>query len=288
METLSVPGDVAATWMSSWDAQQEGRIPDRELRFTVICDIVELALAEVDQPVIVDLGCGPGSLAGRLKERLPAARIIGIDTDPLLISLARSHYGDDITWVDADLATGAWRDHVPGVIHGAVSTTALHWLSKPALASLYGELGQRMAPGGILANGDHLGVGDARLHAIARELRVRRAIRTGTTNRIGWLRWWDEVLSEPAFADVAAVRASQPESAATGDGHDHGYGDNYDAGHGRGNGQGHGHGHGHHQHVHHGDRISVTAHSELLLDAGFTAVSPLWQFGDDHVLVAVK
>jgi len=276
METLSVPDDVAATWMNSWDAQQEGRIPDRELRFTVICDIVELALAEVDEPVIVDLGCGPGSLAGRLHQRLPAARIIGIDTDPLLLSLARSHYGDAIGWVDASLATDAWHDRVPDVIHAAVSTTALHWLSKPALARLYGELGKRIVPGGILANGDHLGVGDTRLHAIARELRVRRAIRTGTTSRIGWMRWWDQVLSEPAFAEVAAVRASQPESAATGDGHDHGHGDNYDAGP------------GHHQHVHHGDRISVAAHSELLLEAGFTAVSPLWQFGDDHVLVAVK
>lgn len=278
MKTLTVPGDVAATWTSSWDAQQEGRIPDRELRFTVLCDILELGLADVDEPVIVDLGCGPGSLAGRIKQRLPKARIIGIDTDPLLLSLARSHYGDSITWADADLATDAWQSHVPDTIHGAVSTTALHWLSQPALATLYNGLGARMAPGGILANGDHLGVGDVRLHAIARELRVRRAVRVGTTDRIGWQRWWDQVLSEPAFAEVVAVRAGQPESAATGDGHDHGNGDNYDSGHG----------HGHHQHVHHGDRISVAAHSELLLTAGFSAVAPMWQFGDDHVLVAVK
>lgn len=278
MEALTVPGDIAATWASSWDAQQEGRIPDRELRFTVICDIVELGLAEVAEPVIVDLGCGPGSLAGRIRERVPRARIIGIDTDPLLLSLARSRYGDDITWADADLATDAWRQYLPDTIHGVVSTTALHWLSKPALAALYAGLGERMAPGGILANGDHFGVGDPRLHAIARELRVRRAVRVGTTDRIGWLRWWDEVLSEPAFAEVAAVRASRPESAATGDGHDHGHGDNYDAGNG----------HGQHRHVHHGDRLSVGAHAELLQAAGFSAVAPLWQFGDDHVLVAVK
>lgn len=278
MEALTVPGDVAAAWMSSWDAQQEGRIPDRELRFTVLCDILEMGLSEVDEPVIVDLGCGPGSLAGRLRERLPKARIIGIDTDPLLLSLARSHYGDGITWADADLTTDAWRRHLPDTIHGAVSTTALHWLSKSALAALYSGLGERMAPGGILANGDHLGVGDTRLHTIARELRVRRAARVGTTDRIGWQRWWDEVLDEPAFADVVAVRAASPEAAATGDGHDHGHGDNYDAGHT----------HGHHQHIHHGDRISVAEHGELLMKAGFTAVAPLWQFGDDHVLVAVK
>ncbi len=278
MEALTVPGSVAATWMSSWDAQQEGRIPDRELRFTVLCDIMEVGLADVAEPVIVDLGCGPGSLAGRLQERLPKARIIGIDTDPLLLGLARSHYGDGITWADADLATDAWRGHVPDTIHGAVSTTALHWLSKPALSSLYHGLGGRMAPGGILANGDHLGIGDTRLHAIGRELRVRRAIQVGTTDRVGWSRWWDQVLSDPALAEVAAVRAAQPEAAAKGDGHDHGAGDNYDAGNG----------HGQHRHHHHGDRISVAEHSELLQAAGFSAVAPLWQFGDDHVLVAIK
>jgi SAM-dependent methyltransferase len=282
MEALTVPDDVAAAWTSSWDRQQEGRIPDRELRFTVLCDILELGLAGVDEPVIVDLGCGPGSLAGRIRERLPKARIIGIDTDPLLLSLALSHYGDDITWAAADLSTDAWRQHVPDTIHGAVSTTALHWLSKPALAALYNGLGERTATGGILANGDHLGVGDIRLHTIARELRVRRAVRVGTTDRIGWQRWWDQVLAEPAFAEVAAVRAAAPESAATGDGHDHGAGDNYDMGHD------HGHGHGQHRHVHHGDRISVAEHTELLLVAGYDAVAPLWQFGDDHVLVAVK
>lgn len=288
MEALTVPGDVAAAWTNSWDQQQEGRIPDRELRFTVLCDILELGLAGVEEPVIVDLGCGPGSLAGRIRQRLPKARIIGIDTDPLLLSLARSHYGDDIAWASADLATDAWMAHVPDTIHAAVSTTALHWLSKPAMAALYTGLGARMQPGGILANGDHLGVGDIRLHTIARELRVRRAIRVGTTDRIGWQRWWDQVLAEPAFAEVAAVRAGNPESAATGDGHDHGYGDNYDMGHhGHHDHHGHGNGNGQHRHVHHGDRMTVAEHTELLLLAGFAAVAPLWQFGDDHVLVAV-
>jgi SAM-dependent methyltransferase len=287
MDLLTVPSDVATEWTRSWDAQQEGRIPDRELRFTVLCDILEIGLAEVEQPVIVDLGCGPGSLAGRLQERLPRAKIIGIDTDPLLLSLARSHYGDGIGWVDADLSGDAWRRHVPDTIHGAVSTTALHWLAKPALGDLYRGLGERMATGGILANGDHLGVGDVRLHGIARELRVRRAIRAGTSDRVGWSRWWDDVLSEPAFADIAAARAARPEAAATGDGHDHGHGDGYRIGHDHG-GHSQGHGGGAHQHIHHGDRISVQEHAELLTAAGFTAVAPLWQYGDDHVLVAVK
>jgi trans-aconitate methyltransferase len=35
---------------------------------------------------VLDLGCGPGSLAGRLAARLPTAEIIGLDQDPVLLA----------------------------------------------------------------------------------------------------------------------------------------------------------------------------------------------------------
>jgi trans-aconitate methyltransferase len=35
---------------------------------------------------VLDLGCGPGSLAARLLERLPAASVVAIDSYPLLLA----------------------------------------------------------------------------------------------------------------------------------------------------------------------------------------------------------
>jgi len=88
MVAAPVSPRTAGVWLRRWDAQQE--------RFAVLCDVVEHVLAEESERVIVDLGRGPGSLAARLRDRLPGARIIGIDTDPLLLGLARAHYGDRV------------------------------------------------------------------------------------------------------------------------------------------------------------------------------------------------
>ena len=34
--------------------------------------------------------------------------------------------------------------------------------------------------------------------------------------------------------------------------------------------------------------LTLTRHTELLRQAGFRHLTPVWQFGDSHVLVAVK
>src|SRR6266702_4672170 len=97
MTTLDT--ELATTWIRRWDAQQEFYVTDREERFAVIGDIVANTITT---GTVLDLGCGPGSLAGRLAERLPGARIIGVDADPLLLAMARGRYGA-IEFVDADL-----------------------------------------------------------------------------------------------------------------------------------------------------------------------------------------
>ncbi|MGH3481494.1 MAG: class I SAM-dependent methyltransferase, partial [Nocardioidaceae bacterium] len=85
--------NTARQWLDRWDRQQEVYIADREERFAVIGDVVEAASDRPD-PLIVDLGCGPGSLAARLTDRMPEARVVGIDSDPLLLEMARAGYGD--------------------------------------------------------------------------------------------------------------------------------------------------------------------------------------------------
>ncbi|GAA5109449.1 class I SAM-dependent methyltransferase [Haloechinothrix salitolerans] len=261
----TVPSDVAATWLRRWDTQQERYIADREERFAVICDIVDTVLADEAEPVVVDLGCGPGSLAARLHERRPAARIIGVDSDPLLLALARSHYGDVADWVDADLAGTTWHDHLPPTIHAAVSTTALHWLAPEQLAKLYRTLGSLITPGGVFVNGDHLGLSDQRMHTLARTLRDRRANRVGVQDNEEWRAWWNTILADQHFADVARDRARRfvPERGTTSEVSDD-------------------------SHSHGNNGVTLDEHIDLLRNAGFSSVSPLWQIGDDHVLTAVR
>src|SRR5260370_18525128 len=80
---------AAQDWIERWDRQQECYLPDREDRFTALIDAVEEGAGRPD-PLVLDLGCGPGSLAVRLLGRLPAATVIAVDDDPVLLALGRA------------------------------------------------------------------------------------------------------------------------------------------------------------------------------------------------------
>ncbi|MDT8914951.1 hypothetical protein [Amycolatopsis sp. PS_44_ISF1] len=125
-----------------------------------------------------------------MRQRLPSATVIGIDSDPLLPGLARACYGSAAQWVEADL-------------------------------------------GGPSATDE-------------------------------WRQWWDAIVADPHFTQLAQARAdriaeresaaAQAESPA--------------------------------EPSHHGNGLTVGEHIELLKSAGFAAVAPLWQVGDDHLLAA--
>ena len=74
MPTTEMTRAQARHWLDRWDRQQEGYIPDREERFAVIVDVVAAASDRPD-PLVVDLGAGPGSLSVRLLDRLPRATV---------------------------------------------------------------------------------------------------------------------------------------------------------------------------------------------------------------------
>lgn len=241
----------AGVWVRRWDAQQELYIADREERFAVIGDVVEHTLAG-RQGTVLDLGCGPGSLSGRLAARLPGSRIVGLDGDPLLLALARAHYGDTVDFVDADLCADTWPALVPDVLDAAVSTTALHWLSPERLAEVYRVLGGKIRPGGVFVDGDHRGLDDTTLDAMARHIREARATRAGVTDHEDWTTWWDAAGNDPALADLFGQRERRAIA-------------------------------------HHPDtRLPIGRQMDMLRAAGFRRVGQVWQSGDDFVLVAVR
>ena len=68
---------AALEWIAKGDEQQEEHLPDREDRFTALIDAVEAGVSRPD-PLVLDLGCGPGSLSVRLLDRIPAARVVAV------------------------------------------------------------------------------------------------------------------------------------------------------------------------------------------------------------------
>ncbi|TDD32570.1 methyltransferase domain-containing protein [Nonomuraea terrae] len=246
--------DAATKWMARWDRQQEGYLPDREERFTVMIDAVE-ALGRPD-PVVVDLGCGPGSLSARLLERLPEATVIGVDADPLLLGLGRAAY-PHVRFVSADLRTSGWT-RLLGLerpVDAAVSTTALHWVSEQDLKSMYAELAAVLRPGGLLLNGDHMETDDATpvLARLERSVHDRQSERVfGANPPEDWRAWWDAIKADPAFAELDQERTTA--------GADH-----------RGS-----------------ESSLLSQHVSALREAGFTEIGTLWQRGHNRLLCAVR
>ncbi|MFC7387445.1 class I SAM-dependent methyltransferase [Sphaerisporangium rhizosphaerae] len=255
-----VPRERARDWILRWDRQQEGYMPDREARFAALIDAVEAGAGRPD-PLVLDLGCGPGSLAARLLDRLPEATVVALDADPLLLALARAaHEGrPGLRFADVDLRTPGWASSLglDRPVDAAVSTTALHWLAEPELRVMYPELASVMKPGGVFLNGDHMEVIDiapalAKLERAVHERAMRR--RFGAGRPEDWRQWWDAVAADPDLAALADERARKVAGAAH-----------------RGS-----------------ESLELSAHVTALRDAGFAEVGTLWQNGNDRLLCAIR
>jgi SAM-dependent methyltransferase len=253
--------DTAREWIRRWDLQQEQGLPDREDRFNALIDAAEEGTGRKD-PLIIDLGCGPGSLSARLLDRLPEATIVAVDADPVMLALARAAHGDrpGLRFVPADLRHPGWgaKLGLDRPADTAVSTTALHWLSPEALAALYDELAPLLRSGGLLLNGDHLRVDESVSPVLAR---LGEALLTREDQRRfpnghaeSWTGWWDAIAAEPALAAELAEREAWRDHAD-----------------------------------HHGwaSRLLAT-HLEALHNAGFTEAGTLWQRGENRLLCAVR
>ena len=248
---------AARSWLDRWDRQQEFYMVDREERFTVIADVIASVVDRPD-PLIVDLGCGPGSTSVRMLDRLPGAEVVGLDADPFLLGLARAAYDDrpGLRFVDHDLRTPGWVEALTleRPVDAVVSTTALHWLVRDELAAVYVECGRLVRPGGLLVDGDHFFDGPAApgLTRLNEQVREARARRVGLDRPEEWTGWWEAARQAPELRDLTADQAPRPLDHSV------------------------------------PEPPTLAEHVELLHAAGFGEVGTVWQHGDDRVLVALR
>ncbi|MEU6018714.1 class I SAM-dependent methyltransferase [Streptomyces sp. NPDC047515] len=248
---------AAGMWVERWERQQRRYALDREERFAVIADATEHLCADRDRPLLLDLGCGPGSLSARLARRLPDAEIVAVDMDPVLLELGRTHHADAARYVDAVIGEDGWTDalQLERSVDVAVTTTALHYLPADVLLRTYRALATLLRPGGALVNGDHFPPDGAPCSDLTAHVGLRRAERTvahGPEDE-DWGAWWLAAAADPELADLFQQRAKRYPSSSDGNQH-----------------------------------LSVERHTQLLRGTGFAHVTTVWQVGDSCVLVAQK
>jgi trans-aconitate methyltransferase len=134
----------------------------------VVADMLDLprrltvgivADARIDVSHVVDLGAGPGPYLELFLEHFPSARGTWVDSSLPMQELARerlARFGDQVDYVIADLERPSEIRFDPADV--VVSSRALHHFPAETLRALYGRLFDRIAPGGLFANLDHVGM----------------------------------------------------------------------------------------------------------------------------------
>ena len=157
MEQLNVKLDWLH-WYERWEAMMNSYAPHRYHRFGLMLDVADFR--DEDEARIVDLGCGPGSLAFRASERFPNAQVTAVEFDPVLLAIGRGVAANRVRFLQADLRDGGWWNEFEGGLDLVVSATALHWLNAEHHAELYRRIYSALKPGGRFANADHMAADD--------------------------------------------------------------------------------------------------------------------------------
>ncbi|MFI9815649.1 class I SAM-dependent methyltransferase [Saccharothrix variisporea] len=115
--------------------------------------LTALHVAPRPDDLVVDIGCGTGTLARLLHRLEPRARVVGLDPDPEVLALARRK-APDVEWREglgdrvADLLG-------EGVVDTVVSSLVLHQCPLPVKRSVLAAASRALRPGGKLVVTDY-------------------------------------------------------------------------------------------------------------------------------------
>lgn len=134
---------MASAAATRWDPRQYARFSgERERPFG---DLLARVSPGSEPGLVVDLGCGPGTLTAGLARRWPGAEVVGVDSSPEMIAQARGLTTDRLGFVEADLRS--WSP--PRAVDVLVTNATLQWV--PGHLDLLPRWVAALAPGGVLA-----------------------------------------------------------------------------------------------------------------------------------------
>ncbi len=134
-------GDRGGPQGRQWDAVGYDRVSAPLEGLGV--EVLDRAQLRGDETVL-DAGCGSGRITAHLAQRLPAGRVIAVDSSPAMVEQARQRLGDDAEVLIADLREIELTEPVDVV----VSTATFHWLLDHD--RLFARLFAVLRPGGRL------------------------------------------------------------------------------------------------------------------------------------------
>jgi ubiquinone/menaquinone biosynthesis C-methylase UbiE len=182
-------------WIERYDKMQEKYLVKRRERFDIIIKLIKTVCP--NPKLIVDLGCGTGSLAIRLLEEFDSAKVYAVDLDPAILLLAQQrlkNFKNRVQITQSDITKMDWNQCIDA--DAVVSATALHWLKPQDLEKVYFQIHKILRSGGIFMNADHAGSSNNLIQKYWESNREQMREHEKTQSADDWDGFWQQYLSE--------------------------------------------------------------------------------------------
>jgi SAM-dependent methyltransferase len=159
-DVSDIPSDHSffdSAYVRSWLETTTVKHPERTAMFDQF--VSEISAANIQRLTVLELGSGPGVLAGQILSRCPVEHYWLVDFSPQMHELAHERLGDDdrAIYVQADFKSPSWTEAIAERAQVVVTMQALHELRHSSRSHLlYRQLASVAEPGGLLLVCDHL------------------------------------------------------------------------------------------------------------------------------------
>lgn len=160
---MSAPMSGVNLWSEAEHAQRylerRATIPRRQEGYAALLEFVPRDVGRV-----LDLGCGDGEVVGRVIEARPGAEAVAADFSAEMLGRVRARFDGTpgVAVVEHDLVAplpAAW-----GSFDAVVSAFAIHHVADARKQELYREVHDRLRPGGVFLNLEHVASPTVELH----------------------------------------------------------------------------------------------------------------------------
>lgn len=195
-------------WFDRWEAMQNCYTPHRLHRFDLM--IERIGLPRASEVCILDLGCGPGSLAFRALQYYPNAHVVAVEWNSILIKMGEAINGSSahVKFLSADIRARGWWTTYEEAFDVVLSATALHWLNATHLAKTYQRIYTILKPHAWFMNSDHMAADlpeEQNLYRQILKAEQRAAFRTaGADDWDGFWRRLNRDLAEKGLGELSS------------------------------------------------------------------------------------
>jgi len=162
-------------YAQEWVSKDEQRALEREAQFNAALKWLSVFLEGPSQ--VMDLGSGPGTLAGKVLSAFPEINVICLDGSDEMLRQARQRlapFGDRVSFIESDFGAADWSSGLPRELSAVVSARAVHNLRKlKPIERVYRQIYELLRPGGLFMNIERVNFSTPNLRRYYRNLQIK-------------------------------------------------------------------------------------------------------------------